>query len=150
MASDWSAVAPAIADVKARVAAAAGPGQTVRLVAVSKIKPAAAVRAGYDGGQRYFGENYAKELLEKATSDELAGLDDLRWHFIGHLQSNKANTLVKRTPRLACVETVDSAKLASKLDAAVAAALVSGQRPAAMGSLDIFLHPRPLLTTTHA
>ena len=62
MASDWSAVGPAIHDVNARIGAASTSGEAVRLVAVSKIKPAAAVRAGYDSGQRFFGENYAKEL----------------------------------------------------------------------------------------
>lgn len=47
---------------------------------------------------------------------------DVRWRFIGHLQSNKAAALVKGVPGLQCVETVDSLKLATKLDAAVAAA----------------------------
>jgi uncharacterized pyridoxal phosphate-containing UPF0001 family protein len=62
----------------------------VRLVAVSKTKPAVAVRAVYDCGHRYFGENYVQELIGKAA--ELPG--DIEWHFIGHLQSNKCRALV--------------------------------------------------------
>ena len=58
-----------------------------------------------------------QELLDKAP--QLPG--DTRWHFIGHLQSNKAKTLVEGVPNLALVETVDSQKLANKLDAAIAA-----------------------------
>ncbi len=86
------------------------------LVAVSKTKPAEAVRALYDAGQREFGENYVQELVDKAHA--LAPTcPDIRWHFIGHLQSNKVKLLLQ-TPQLACVETVDSQKLATKLDAA--------------------------------
>lgn len=57
----------------------------VRLVAVSKTKPASAVQEAYDAGQRDFGENYVQELVDK--KDHLP--DDIIWHFIGHLQSNK-------------------------------------------------------------
>ena len=60
-----------------------------------------------------------QELLDKAP----AMPSDVRWRFIGHLQSNKAAALVKGVPGLQCVETVDSIKLATKLDAAVAAAV---------------------------
>ena len=95
----------------------AGRDRGPRLVAVSKTKPAAAVQEGYDAGQRDFGENYVQELLDKAPVLPA----DIRWHFIGHLQSNKAKALVQGVPSLAIVETVDSAKLADKLDAAVAA-----------------------------
>jgi pyridoxal phosphate enzyme (YggS family) len=82
----------------------------VTLVAVSKTKPPAAIREAYDAGQRDFGENYAQELAQKA--DALAGLLDLRWHYIGHLQTNKAK-LVARTA--AVVHTVDSPALAREL-----------------------------------
>ena len=57
----------------------------VTLVAVSKTKPAEAVQELYDLGQRDFGENYVQELVDK----EAVLPKDLRWHFIGHLQSNK-------------------------------------------------------------
>jgi pyridoxal phosphate enzyme (YggS family) len=62
----------------------------VRLVAVSKTKPAADIRALYDLGQRDFGENYVQELVDKQP--ELPA--DIRWHFIGHLQSNKVKYII--------------------------------------------------------
>src|SRR5215831_17374089 len=77
--------------VRERIAAAAAAAhrtaEEVRLVAVSKGKPAAAIRAAYEAGQRDFGENYAQELSEKAAA--LSDLEGLRWHFIGRLQRNK-------------------------------------------------------------
>ena len=85
-----------------------------RLVAVSKTKPPEMVRWAYDCGQRHFGENYVQELTEKAQSPVLAPLD-VRWHFIGHLQRNKVNSLAS-TPGLWMVETVDSERLATALD----------------------------------
>jgi len=89
----------------------------VKLVAVSKTKPIELLREAYDAGQRRFGENYAQELMSK--SSELP--DDILWHFIGPLQSNKAAPLVKKVglDKLACVETVGSVKLATKLNRAV-------------------------------
>ena len=57
----------------------------VTLVAVSKTKPAGDIQELYDLGQRDFGENYVQELGEK----QLLLPNDIRWHFIGHLQSNK-------------------------------------------------------------
>jgi pyridoxal phosphate enzyme (YggS family) len=101
----------AIRERIARAAEACGraPGD-VKLVAVSKTKPAAAIREAYAAGQRAFGENYAQELDAKAT--ELRDLPDLEWHFIGHLQSNKAK-LVVASARV--VHTVDTASLAREL-----------------------------------
>lgn len=93
----------------------AGAELPVRLVAVSKTKPAAAVKAAYDAGCRIFGENYVQELVTKAPLLP----KDIEWHMIGHLQSNKADEVVLRVPNLACVETVDSVKLAQKLNKAV-------------------------------
>lgn len=66
---------------------AAGRTEPVRLLAVSKGQPAAAVRELHQAGQRAFGENYLQEAVAK--QGELAGLD-LEWHFIGHLQSKKS------------------------------------------------------------
>jgi pyridoxal phosphate enzyme (YggS family) len=84
--------------------------RTVRLLAVSKTKPADDVRAAYAAGQRDFGESYVQELAEKAGL--LADLDGLRWHMIGHLQRNKAKLVAK----LACtIHTVDSVRLAEEL-----------------------------------
>ncbi|CAM9724856.1 unnamed protein product [Discosporangium mesarthrocarpum] len=86
-----------------------------RLVAVSKTKPLSDLVAAYEAGQRVFGENYAQELIEKAP----AMPEDVVWHFIGHLQSNKARALVEGVPNLSILETLDTAKLANKLQARV-------------------------------
>lgn len=94
---------------------------TVTLVAVSKFQPTESIRAAYDAGQRIFGENYVTELVAKAQDPSLQPLKDIEWHFIGHLQSNKAKILVRDVPNLACVQSVDSTKVADKLDAAAAA-----------------------------
>ena len=59
------------------------------LVAVSKTKPVEDISALYDLGQRDFGENYVQELIEKQAKLP----QDIRWHFIGHLQSNKIKFL---------------------------------------------------------
>jgi hypothetical protein len=80
----------------------------VRLVAVSKMKPAEDLQEAYKAGQRHFGENYVQEVIEKTPQLP----DDVQWHFIGHLQSNKVSQLVKGCPKLACLETIDSEKLA--------------------------------------
>jgi len=90
---------------------------SVKLVAVSKTKPLELLQAAYESGQRYFGENYAQELMAK--SKEMP--DDVSWHFIGPLQSNKAAALVKTVglDKLACIETVSTLKLAAKLNRAV-------------------------------
>ena len=93
-------------------------------------KAAAAARA-YDAGQREFGENYVQELVEKAPTLP----DDMQWRFIGKLQSNKAQVLVEGVPNLVAVETVDSAKLADRLQKAAAAALEARART----PLDIYV-----------
>ncbi|CBZ50616.1 hypothetical protein NCLIV_010840 [Neospora caninum Liverpool] len=92
----------------------------VRILAVSKHHPAAAVAAAAQAGQRHFGENYVQELVDKAA--QLRELD-LEWHMIGHLQSNKVKQLLTACPRLYAVETVDSKKLAKTLNDAAAAVL---------------------------
>jgi pyridoxal phosphate enzyme (YggS family) len=83
---------------------------TVKLIAVSKTKPPEAIREAYASGQRAFGENYAQELAAKAEA--LAELLDVEWHFIGHLQTNKAR-LVARIAHT--VHTVDTVVLAKEL-----------------------------------
>jgi uncharacterized pyridoxal phosphate-containing UPF0001 family protein len=83
----------ALSDIRARITAAISArnfsGPTPKLVAVSKYKPATDIRACYDAGQRDFGENYAQELIDKAA----ALPRDVRWHFIGTVQSNKAKAI---------------------------------------------------------
>lgn len=90
----------------------------VRLVAVSKTKPLELLQQAYDASHRIFGENYAQELVEKAAQMP----KDVEWHFIGSLQSNKANMLVKGVVPASAkltVETVSSLKLANKLNNAM-------------------------------
>jgi PLP dependent protein len=84
----------------------------VRLVAVSKYIPIDDIQSAYNAGQRHFGENYIQELITK--SQQLP--DDIKWHFIGALQSNKCKLLVEKVKNLWCVETVDSEKKAKLLE----------------------------------
>jgi len=108
-------IAERLAEVRARIdAAARAAGRdpaSVRLVAVSKTHPASAIREAYAAGQRDFGESYAQELRDKA--EELADLADLRFHFIGHLQTNKAKYVAKAA---SFVHSVDGEELARELD----------------------------------
>jgi len=83
---------------------------SVTLVAVSKIHSADSIRQAYNSGQRHFGENYANELLDK--SKKLSSLDEIKWHFIGHLQRNKAKYVVQNG---AMIETIDSIKLIDEI-----------------------------------
>ncbi|XP_078428507.1 uncharacterized protein LOC144700830 [Wolffia australiana] len=100
-----------------QVAERAGrPAESVRVVGVSKTKPVSLIQQVYDAGHRVFGENYVQEILEKAPQLP----SDIQWHFIGHLQSNKAKSLVAGVPNLFMVQTVDDVKLANFLDRAVA------------------------------
>jgi pyridoxal phosphate enzyme (YggS family) len=94
---------------RAATAASRDPAH-VRLVAVSKTKPPSAIREAYEAGQRAFGENYAQELAAKA--DEVADLGEIEWHFIGHLQTNKAKIVAQRAH---VVHTVDSLVLVREL-----------------------------------
>lgn len=115
-------IATRIAEVRRRIdeaAIRAGRPGGVRLLAVSKTKPAEAIRAAYAAGQREFGENYAQELAQKAEA--LRDLDGLVWHFIGRLQRNKARQVA---PLAQVVHTVDRAELAVELGKRAAAASV--------------------------
>lgn len=76
----------------------------VRLVAVSKFHPIEELAAAYEAGQRLFGENRAQELIAKAP--ELP--NDIRWHFIGHLQKNKVRAIM---PHVSVIESIDSVEL---------------------------------------
>lgn len=94
---------------RAAVASGRRPGD-VRLVAVSKFQSAAAIREAYAEGVRDFGENYVQELTKKAQ--ELADLPDLRFHLIGHLQTNKVKSIVKL---VSVVHSIDSVRLVEEL-----------------------------------
>jgi pyridoxal phosphate enzyme (YggS family) len=105
-----------LAAVRERIVRAADrarrdPSQ-ILLLAVTKVFPVDAIRAAYDLGLREFGENYVQEFEGKAPLvSDLAGS---RFHLIGHLQSNKS---VRAAELFQTIQTVDSAKLARRLDA---------------------------------
>jgi hypothetical protein len=81
----------------------------VQLLAVSKTRTPEEIQNLYDLGQRDFGENYVQELVDK----QAALPADIRWHFIGHLQSNKVKYL---TPFIYMIQGVDSQKLLLEID----------------------------------
>ena len=98
--------------------------QSVQLIAVSKTRSAAELRLAVDSGQRHFGENYLQEALEKI--DTLQG-QNLIWHFIGPIQSNKTS---KIAANFDWVHSVERVKIAKRL---------SAQRPDSVGGLNILL-----------
>jgi pyridoxal phosphate enzyme (YggS family) len=107
-------------DVHSRIARAAEKAKRdpagITLIAVTKVFPASAIREAHALGLREFGENYVQEFEEKYP--EVCDLVDARFHLIGHLQSNKA----KRAGEIfECIQTVDSPKLAARLDSIGAA-----------------------------
>ena len=83
----------------------------VELVAVSKFHPAEAIEEAYSAGQRIFGESRVQELSKKIPVLP----DDIRWHFIGHLQTNKVRQLLTAGP-IALIESIDSEKLLDAID----------------------------------
>ncbi|MFW6753703.1 YggS family pyridoxal phosphate-dependent enzyme [Pseudomonas sp. 22082] len=121
-----STIADNILQVSSRIhAATAAAGRdenSVQLLAVSKTKPAQALREAYAAGLRDFGENYLQEALGKQL--ELADLP-LIWHFIGPIQSNKTRSIAEH---FAWVHSVDRLKIAQRL---------SEQRPADLPPLNI-------------
>jgi len=86
-----------------------GIPETVSLVAVSKTKPLSAILEAYQAGQRLFGENKVQELCEK--QHEMP--NDIQWHFIGHLQTNKVKFI---TSFISLIHSVDSLKLLQEID----------------------------------
>jgi hypothetical protein len=82
---------------------------TVQLVAVSKFKPREDILEAYAAGQRDFGENRPQEMAAKAPLLP----DDIRWHFIGHLQTNKLKLVL---PYVTMIHSVDSERLLSAID----------------------------------
>jgi pyridoxal phosphate enzyme (YggS family) len=81
----------------------------VTLVAVSKLKPASDIQEMYDLGHRDFGENYVQELVDKATHLP----EEIRWHFIGHLQSNKVKYMASFVH---LIHGIDSEKLLAEVN----------------------------------
>ncbi|MBD9413844.1 YggS family pyridoxal phosphate-dependent enzyme [Pseudomonas sp. PDM16] len=123
-----STIAENIAKVRERIREAAQASQrepeTVGLLAVSKTKPAQAIREAHQAGQIDFGENYLQEALNKQT--ELADLA-LIWHFIGPIQSNKTKAIAEH---FHWVHSVDRLKIAQRL---------SEQRPTHLPPLNVCL-----------
>ncbi len=93
---------PCIAENIRRISATLPEG--VALCAVSKFHPIEALKQAYEAGQRVFGESRVQELLAKISQMP----NDVRWHFIGHLQTNKVKQIIGRT---AMIESVDSERL---------------------------------------
>lgn len=85
--------------------------EQITLMAVSKTFPPALVREAYDSGLRQFGENRVQEFAEKIEA--LRDLHDVKWHMIGHLQTNKA---FKAAELFTAIDSVDSLRLAQKLN----------------------------------
>jgi hypothetical protein len=114
------------------------------MVVASKTQKAQSIRAAYQAGARDFGENYVQEGAAKRS--ELADLGDIRWHLIGHLQTNKARLAAEC---FATIQTVDSARIAAAIRRAAGRndldvlievniadeASKSGVRPASLASL---------------
>lgn len=125
-------VSSRLTEVRARIAAAARSGDrdpsAVRLIAVSKTFPVNLIREAHAAGQREFGENRVQEALQKiADSADL----EIRWHLLGHLQTNKAR---KAGPAFATIHSVDSLELLEKLDAVAAD---HGQSPELLIQVDL-------------
>lgn len=114
---------------------AVSEGREVSLIAVSKFQPIELIKEAYALGQRDFGENYVQELVEKA-----AALKDtcpqIRWHFIGALQSNKISQLVKSVDKLKSIQTVDSFSKLEKI------AKIQQEQTTFTASIDLFLQVR--------
>jgi PLP dependent protein len=97
--------------LEAAAARAGRRSEDVQLIAVTKVFPVEAILEGYEAGLRDFGENYVQEFEGKAP--HVAGLTGARFHLIGHLQSNKSK---KAAELFQVIHTVDSAKLAQRLN----------------------------------
>lgn len=87
---------------------------TVSLVAVTKYSPFEDIKCAYQAGHRDFGENRVDSLIEKAKLAVESGMNDIRWHFIGHLQSNKINKLAT-VPQLFSIHSLDNLDLLQNL-----------------------------------
>ncbi|HSH47302.1 MAG TPA: YggS family pyridoxal phosphate-dependent enzyme [Halomonas sp.] len=111
--------------IEAALLAAGRPPGSARLLAVSKTKPASMIREAWRHGQREFGENYVQEALSKKS--ELTDLDDIVWHFIGPLQSNKSRDAAEYFD---WVHSIDRERLARRLN---------DQRPDSLGPLNVCL-----------
>lgn len=113
-----------VADINIIQTQAQRASGSVRLLAVSKTKPASDIALAYRAGQRHFGENYCQEALKK---QQQVGAFDITWHFIGPIQSNKTKDIAAH---FQWVHSVDSLKIARRLN---------DQRPENLPPLNICL-----------
>ena len=126
-------IAKQIVDVKQRIAHATKNARrienSVQLLAVSKTKPVSAIKQAYQQGLRQFGENYVQESIEKIKEiqNDDTFLNDISWHFIGPIQSNKTRPVAEYFD---WVQSVDRLKIAQRLN---------DQRPQALSPLNVCL-----------
>ncbi|NTU44568.1 MAG: YggS family pyridoxal phosphate-dependent enzyme [Chlorobiaceae bacterium] len=99
--------------IKAACIKAGRQPDSVRLIAVSKTKPAAQVKEALDAGQIEFGESYVQEFLEKAR-DPILENTPIAWHFIGHLQSNKVRSIIDKVTLVHGIDKLSTAEELSK------------------------------------
>lgn len=99
------------------------PSNSVQLLAVSKTKPVSDIRQAYEAGQRLFGENYIQEGVEKIQA--MAEIDDIQWHMVGPIQSNKTRLVAEHFD---WVQSVDRLKIARRLNE---------QRPSHLAPLNV-------------
>ena len=116
-------IAQNLKKVQARIDAVDEKNQVI-LIAVSKTKPASDLQQAINAGQKHFGENYLQEALEKI---EILKAQDLIWHFIGPIQSNKTKQIAQNFD---WVHSVDRLKIAKRLN---------DQRPKELGKLNVLL-----------
>jgi pyridoxal phosphate enzyme (YggS family) len=128
-------IADRVAAVRERIARAAEraarPPESITLVAVSKTFPAEAVRAAFAAGVRDFGENRVQEAEPKIASLGDLGRQGLRWHLVGHLQSNKAR---RAAALFDLVHSLDSLELCRRL---ARAAQEAGREARALVQVDL-------------
>ena len=99
--------------IKAACLSAGRESETVRLIAVSKTKPASLVKEAFDAGQVAFGESYVQEFLDK-SQDPLLDRIPIEWHFIGHLQSNKVRFIIDKVTLVHGIDRISTAEELSK------------------------------------
>ena len=124
-------IAHNLAHVRDKISAAATrcerSSEEVTLLAVSKTKPASAIEEAIAAGQRAFGENYVQEGVDKIRYFQEKGVNDLQWHFIGPLQSNKSRLVAEHFD---WCHTIDRLRIAARL---------SEQRPADLPPLNVLI-----------
>lgn len=127
-----STIAQRLSEIRGRIAIAARSAgrapDAIRLIAVSKTFPLEAVHEAFEAGQRDFGENRVQEALQKI---DRSADQSIRWHLLGHLQTNKAR---KAVSAFAMIQSVDGVELLRKLDRA---AEESGRTPELLIQVDL-------------